>query len=516
MGEGNSAKVQPAAWLVRGGEHGEREPRALAEGLVIAGWPELGDLSGCTTREAIRDAVQKTYPDVAGNVIGNWTGQLWRFAWQIRTGDYVVMPLHTKPGHVAVGRVTGPYEYHGDEPEGFRQMRRVEWLQKEIPREEFRPDLRASITSLLTVCGLTRYDAASRVAHLAAGRSDPGMDGAEEITSADELLEDAASRDASDPRRLTIRNFLEHWGETRRIGSVEARIKRDLADKGLTTRPSFMDGTLDDEVAIVPVRVEPDASATEEPEEDADEAPHGPTTHQISSLPPSKVESVPPGASLILVQTIMVNKKFSQLAVIDEDGGFRGAVSWESIGRARVGHADPTLEQAMATMQPVIVDHDALLLDQIRVIYDAGYVFVRNEDGSRVTGIVTAADLTRKFGDQARPFMLIEEIESRLCLREDQVFTLDELKAAAPQGRRNKIERAADFTMGTHCHLLKDEANWAKLGWNVDHQYFVEKLEAVKDIRNGLMHYSPDPVAPGAYEEIEGLLEILRAVDPTM
>jgi hypothetical protein len=40
------------------------------------------------------------------------------------------------------------------------------------------------------------------------------------------------------PWRLTIRDFLAHWGQTRRTGTVNALIRSDLADKGLTTRPA--------------------------------------------------------------------------------------------------------------------------------------------------------------------------------------------------------------------------------------------------------------------------------------
>jgi len=119
---------QFAAWLVRGGEHGEREARALTEGLAIAGWTALGDIGGYDIREGIREALKSTYPDVAENVVANWTGQLWRFARQISPGDQVVMPLHTKPGQVAIGHVIGPYEYRAEEPEGFRQVRRVQMV----------------------------------------------------------------------------------------------------------------------------------------------------------------------------------------------------------------------------------------------------------------------------------------------------------------------------------------------------------------------------------------------------
>jgi restriction system protein len=403
--------AEAAAWLVRGGERGERENAALGEGLIVVGWEGLGDLGGCGTREGVRQALNVAYPQVAANVIANWTGQLWRVREQISAGDLVVMPLKTKPGQVAIGQVTGPYEYRAQEPEGFRHVRPVKWLRTDIPREVFRPDLRASITSLLTVCGLTRNDAARRVALLAEQGTDPGMDGSEEITTSEELLADAASRGPEDPRRLTIRSFLEHWDQTRRTGGVVAAIKGDLAEKGLTTRPAFTDGSVEDEITLVPVTAESSAAAPAAGDDTEDVFQQAPATLQIGSLPPSKIVSVLPTASLVYAKSLMLNRQFSQLGVIDASGRFLGAVSWESIGKAQIASERPSLADTIAPA--TVVDHDALLLEQIDVIYNRGFVFVQNADRSRVGGIVTAADLTRQFGNVARPFVLIEEAEKR-------------------------------------------------------------------------------------------------------
>jgi restriction system protein len=500
----------PAAWLVRGEEHGEREKMALGHGLVVVGWEELGDISDSESRERIRQALRARYPEVSDKVIGNWTGQLWRFKEQIEAGDSVVMPLHTKPGRVAVGRIIGPYEYRAAESEGFRQVRRVEWLQTNLPREVFRPDLRASITSLLTVCGLTRNDAAQRVARVAEHGADPGMDGGEAITTWEELLEDAASRNAEDPRRLTIRSFLEHWGQTRRSGGVVARIKNDLADQGLTTRPPFTEGSVDDEITIVPVAAEPGAIQQDDDTEDVFQ--QAPVTLRIGSLPPAKLVSIPPSSSLMYAKTLMLNRQYSQLAVIDEGGRLFGAVSWESIGKAQIATRDPGLADTIAPA--TVVGHDALLLDQISVIYDRGFVFVQDADRSRVSGIVTAADLTRQFGNLARPFVLIEEAENRLRRRAGEVFTAAELRAASAPGQRSRINTAADLTLGTYMHLMRPRENWAKVQWNIDHEYFLDRLQEVVEVRNELMHFTPDPLSAEQYATVEGLLEILRTVDP--
>ena len=508
--------VEAAAWLVRGGEAGEREQRALAEGLTFIGWPNLGDISGYDTRDGIRMALKAAYPDYADNVIANWTGQLWRFTNQIAVGDYAVMPLHTKPGHVAIGSVTGAYEYREAEPVEFRHIRTVQWLRKDIPRESFRPDLRASITSLLTVCGLTRNDAARRVAYLAEHGVDPGMDGAEEITTSEELLADATSRHQASPRRLTIRDLLAHWGQTRRTGTVKALIRSDLADKGLTTRPPFTEGRVEDEIEIVPVDAASWNSETlpgdGESQDTEDVAEQVSASPRIGSLPPPKLVSVSPDSSLLYARTVMLERQFSQLAVIDGNGTLYGAVSWESIGKAHVASEHPKLADAIAPA--TVVDHDAFLLDQIRVIYEKGFVFVRGPDRSHVMGIVTAADLTIQFGNLARPFMLIEEVEIRLRLRADEVYTLTELRGAVQKHRRDSITQAADFTLRDYWYLMRPDENWAKLAWNVDRDYFIRCLDKVVEIRNDLMHFTTDDVDPAQYNAVDGLLEMLRTADP--
>ncbi len=369
-------------------------------------------------------------------------------------------------------------------------MRRTAWLRTDLPRDAFRPDLRASITSLLTVCGLTRHDAARRIASLAEHGADPGPDGGDEITTSEELLADAASRDPADPRRLTVRSLLEYWGQTRRTGGVVATIKADLADKGLTTSPAFTEGSVEDEVAIIPADAGPGVLARSAPDtEDVFE--QAPATLRIGSLPPPDVVTVLPTVSLIYVKTLMVNQQFSQLAVIDHCGRFLGAVSWESIGTAQISAEHPSL--ASATARATVVNHDDLLLDQIDVIFHEGFVFVQNADRSRVSGIVTAADLTRQFGSLARPFVLIEEAENRLRRRADEVYTVPEMQAAVPPAQRSRVRKASDLTFGNYVYLMGPEANWAKLGWHVDRDYFIDRLTEVRDVRNELMHFTPDP-----------------------
>jgi predicted Mrr-cat superfamily restriction endonuclease len=93
----------------------------------------------------------------------------------MQPGDLVVMPRKDSPT-VAIGRVTGPYEYRAEEPDTSRRhVRPVEWLRTDVPRSEVRPDLEASVNTPMTYCELNAGDASLRVARLARGEVDPGV-----------------------------------------------------------------------------------------------------------------------------------------------------------------------------------------------------------------------------------------------------------------------------------------------------------------------------------------------------
>ncbi|OON72497.1 restriction endonuclease [Streptomyces tsukubensis] len=148
-------------WTVRGGQHGEREEQALDEGVVIAGWEEVGDLSGCASIAAVGgDVLARAYPGELPGRVDSWKHQLWRFI-TMETGDLVVMPRKFL-GVVAIGQLSGGYEYRREAAPGFRHTRKVEWVRSQVERTAIGGDLRDSIGAFLTVSELSRRDAAHR------------------------------------------------------------------------------------------------------------------------------------------------------------------------------------------------------------------------------------------------------------------------------------------------------------------------------------------------------------------
>src|SRR5687768_638881 len=108
-----------ALWLVRAGKHGEREELALEEDRVVIGWEELPDLAEIDSREELDVLMNATYAGAKRNAITNWVGQVWTFIGRIKKSDLVVLPLK-KRSAIAIGRVTGPYEYRPDLPPDAR------------------------------------------------------------------------------------------------------------------------------------------------------------------------------------------------------------------------------------------------------------------------------------------------------------------------------------------------------------------------------------------------------------
>ena len=122
-------------WLVRAGRNGEFEDAALQEGQAIVDFG-VPDLTDAETRDAVRDRVQLADPNASPYRVGNITGQLVSFLLDMEEGDVVVLPLKTRKGLVALGRVAGPYVYRGTIGADYH-TRRVNWIREGVPTSEF-------------------------------------------------------------------------------------------------------------------------------------------------------------------------------------------------------------------------------------------------------------------------------------------------------------------------------------------------------------------------------------------
>jgi predicted Mrr-cat superfamily restriction endonuclease len=84
----------------------------------------------------------------------------------VAIGDLVVLPLMSRPAHVAVGRVQGDYKYRADREfagSDAKHTRSVDWLATELGYERFDPDLREAFDQQGPLAAIREPSAAQRI-----------------------------------------------------------------------------------------------------------------------------------------------------------------------------------------------------------------------------------------------------------------------------------------------------------------------------------------------------------------
>jgi hypothetical protein len=112
-----------------------------------------------------------------------------------------------------------------------------------------------------------------------------------------------------------------------------------------------------------------------------------------------------------------------------------------------------------------------------------------------LTGVVTPEDIAAEFAAMAAPFLLIGQIEEELrWLVQKNLPDIGAVLAAVT----TLVEGAApssvaELTMGELHRILDNDENWSKVGIKFDRAEFCKELNAVRDIRNAVMHFRDLP-----------------------
>ncbi len=152
-----------AIWLIRAGSHGEYEHKFLQEERVYVTWDNLTvNLQKLANREALMTAMASKYPDAKPKRITNWVSQVWPFGHEIKTRDWVVLPLKSQRA-IQIGEVTGDYQFEPKGPNPFYHWRPVKWIGEAIPRDHFGKDLLNTFGAFLTICRVKKNNAERRI-----------------------------------------------------------------------------------------------------------------------------------------------------------------------------------------------------------------------------------------------------------------------------------------------------------------------------------------------------------------
>jgi len=327
------------------------------------------------------------------------------------------------------------------------------------------------------------------------------------------LTEFRESAEKGSPASMTVRELIALWGVSRRRVGVVEKVTATLNRAGLVAVPNFTVGGLDTSIFLVSNEV---SGPTSQPQEGVTEE-TGSGSQAVSlvvgNIPSATggIKSVNPQHDLLYAQSVMQANDFSQLAVMNGQYHLAGAVSWESIANALFFNKEAELSDCIDE-NPKVVRPDQPLLDAVPDISDSGFVFVKDAS-NKIVGIVTPADLSEQFAVLTRPFLLLGEIERLLRVAINRSFTVEYLYEALNPDDERELEDAGSLTLGEIQRLLEHPPSFAELGWRADRKVFIRKLDAVRSIRNEVMHFSPDPVEDSALAALQtfvswvGLLE---------
>ena len=290
------------------------------------------------------------------------------------------------------------------------------------------------------------------------------------------------------PERITIRELLRKYNYDRRGIWINEHILRTLSELGIRSVPGFEDRSLAlDELISIELsddskRVEPDP------------------THRVGMLPAARNKplSVSPDDELSVATTIMMFNDYSQLPVMQNSRNLKGIISWKSIGARKSLSRPCNFVRDCMDRRAQEVDKDTPLFDVIGTIVESGYVLVRDKEaGNTISGIVTASDLSNQFVQLAGPFLFAGQIEGHLRNLVGRKIAADQIKrpSIGPDVER-VIRGPEDLSLGDYCRLLSNPQHWESLDLSVDRGEFVKHLDAVRKIRNNIMHFRPERISP--------------------
>lgn len=326
------------------------------------------------------------------------------------------------------------------------------------------------------------------------------------------------------PSRVTVRSFLSWFGAQRRGFYKVRAIRAALDGAGLMTDPDFEGAYIDSEIGFRLNHVDGGQTPrtpyygnvlrspsfhdngfrwAQESSDTVSDVPYiggavADPTYRIGKLAAANNAPVyvVPDAALIEATTLMLQNDYSQLPVMQDQRNVKGVISWKSIGsRLALGCSGSAVRDYMEADNPTVVSADDSLFTAIPAIVEHEYVLVRSSE-KRIVGIVTTSDLSLQFRQLAEPFLLLGEIENHIRRLIDRKFTAEEIRAACdPDDSERQVETVADLTFGEYLRLLEQPDHWTTVGLELDRRVFLKQLERVREIRNDVMHFDPDPIA---------------------
>lgn len=137
--------------MVKAGEGSYLFDWFYSDSIIAVGWNDVGDLSELRTRELIRARLAHVYNESRVGWLANITGQLFRFAVEIKIGETIVT-YDSSSRDYWIGEVVG--DYHFDDTGEYYNQRKVLW-KTSVSRDRLSQPTKNTLGSAMTVIELS-------------------------------------------------------------------------------------------------------------------------------------------------------------------------------------------------------------------------------------------------------------------------------------------------------------------------------------------------------------------------
>ena len=337
-------------------------------------------------------------------------------------------------------------------------------------------------------------------------------------------------------RAMSVRTFLGLFGQERRGFKVVSRIRKELKKHKLATQPDFENENIDNLIRVVLAQAEPapapkirritrtaPPSAVTPPEPPVSPVEELPVTEPRDSVVtirqgiPSAGKApatVRPDETTKMALTRLLDEKLELLVVQSGDRArVEGIFSYASFTHAHMAGKSTKTVRDCTSSEFTEVNEERPLIDAVREILRDRAVVVRSRQNT-LCGLVTARDVAPVFIELAEPFLLLGQIENHLRgLLERARLKKDEYKPLVIESdvaRKARTEGPDDLTLGELIVAFESTAIWDKVGLQFDKATFTNRLHGVREIRNKVMHFSPDGLPPEDVAKLKQTRELLE------
>lgn len=138
-------------WVCRAGQKSIYAEYYFKTSKIYIPWDGFRhSLEDYKNRQELKELVKDEKGDVARTSISNWSGQLFTFCYEMKVGDYVLIPFNHSRNY-ALAKISGEYHFTEDAEYGLWHSRNIIILHNSIPNSIFNQSIRYSLGAYRTI-----------------------------------------------------------------------------------------------------------------------------------------------------------------------------------------------------------------------------------------------------------------------------------------------------------------------------------------------------------------------------